>query len=84
MSISGHASSEQHERDKYYDEPYLVVLLDPSSRASLSIVMAWAGQIASQSLQAIVVLLSDYCTPFIIDSKMKLTNATFFTTRIAT
>ena len=34
------------------DKPYLVVLLDPSSRASLSIVMAWAGQIASQSLQA--------------------------------
>lgn len=35
------------------DEPYFVVLLDPSIRASLSIVMAWAGQIASHSLQAI-------------------------------
>jgi hypothetical protein len=34
------------------DKPYLVVLLDPSSRASLSIVMACAGQMASQSLQA--------------------------------
>lgn len=34
------------------DLPYFVVLLDPSSRASDSIVMAWAGQMASQSLHA--------------------------------
>mgnify|MGYP001601151044 CR=1 FL=1 len=31
---------------------YRVVRLAPSSRVSLSIVMAWAGQMASQSLQA--------------------------------
>ena len=31
---------------------YLVVRLDPSARSSASIVMACAGQIASQSLQA--------------------------------
>lgn len=32
--------------------PYLVVFLDPSIRASLSIVIAWAGQMASHNLQA--------------------------------
>lgn len=32
--------------------PYLVVRLEPSSRASDSMVMAWAGQMASHSLQA--------------------------------
>lgn len=31
---------------------YLVVLLDPSSLSSASMVMAWAGHTASQSLQA--------------------------------
>ena len=35
-----------------YDTPYFVVLLAPSSRSSLSIVIAWAGQMASHSLQA--------------------------------
>ena len=35
-----------------YHVPYLVVFLEPSSRASLSMVMACAGQMASQSLQA--------------------------------
>jgi len=31
---------------------YFVVRREPSSRGSASIVIAWAGQIASQSLQA--------------------------------
>jgi hypothetical protein len=34
------------------NKPYLVVLLEPSTRASLSIVMACAGQMASHNLQA--------------------------------
>lgn len=37
---------------KPHDAPYLVVRLEPSMRASLSMVIAWAGQIASQSLHA--------------------------------
>jgi hypothetical protein len=36
--------------------PYFVVLREPSKRASLSMVIAWAGQMASQSLQAVITL----------------------------
>ena len=39
-------------RKRHIYAPYLVVFLEPSARASLSIVIAWAGQMASQSLQA--------------------------------
>lgn len=60
------------------NEPYLVVLLDPSWRASLSIVIAWAGQIASHSLQALRDV-SIYCGR---SSNGWLANTTFLAARV--
>jgi len=51
--------------------PYLVVFLEPSIRASLSIVMAWAGQIASQSLQAVDVMSEQWASKDVTHSPMQ-------------